>query len=496
MHALAGAHMPDLQGLSPVPREPENYHGARSRTVTEDARGTDAPAHPSSLLEDIEHIRRWVRQPSVSATGQGIPEMATIVRDDLLELGFSVSEYLGTEASPVVWGFLDQGAARTVAVYLMYDVQPVEGQNWKHSPFDASLVDLPVGLSLVGRGANNQKGPGRAFLNAVRHIVASDSELPVNLVVIADGEEEIGSPSLPRALEAIRSSIPPPTTAIFPHHCQGLDGRILLPLGVKGLLYVELSARGGAHGGPTKSPIHGSYKAIVDSPALRLIKAIGSLVDDSGNRVLFPGFYDAVHDSKPPPQTEYWDDRLRKEEMGVRRWIRDMSPNAAAASLGCSPCINLDGFRTGYVGPSMSTVVPEEAVAKIDFRLVPDQEPEAIARALTHHLSAGGFAEVAVRILAALPPADVLANSAEVRSVAKSLVTYGEVYTEPRLSGSAPFAWLTKLWQVPVIPVGVGYGTGSHGADEMMLIEPADELPVCGLEAVQHAYADILRALA
>ena len=143
----------------------------------------------------LDHIRRWLRQPSDSAQGTGIEEMATMVRDDFRQLGFKEAELVPTTGHPGVWGYYDAGAERTLAVYMMYDVVPAVVEEWRVAPFAAELVEMEgLGTAIMARGAANQKGPERAFLNAVESVIAAEGNLPVNLMIVAEGEEEIGFP--------------------------------------------------------------------------------------------------------------------------------------------------------------------------------------------------------------------------------------------------------------------------------------------------------------
>ena len=132
--------------------------------------------------------------------------MAEMVRKDLLALGFKEAELVPTSGHPGVWGYYDAGAEKTLAVYMMYDVQPVEPTGWSVNAFDGALVDRPLGKVLMARGATNQKAPERAFLNALEAIIKTQGKLPVNLMVVAEGEEELGSPHFGRGHRQVRGA--------------------------------------------------------------------------------------------------------------------------------------------------------------------------------------------------------------------------------------------------------------------------------------------------
>jgi len=246
------------------------------------------------LTEHFGNLQRWVRQPSISAQNVGITQMAELLGDDLAAIGFKETHLVPTSGHPGVWGYYDAGAATTLMVYMMYDVQPVNPQDWESPPFEGNLVEREFGQVMMARGATNQKGPERAFLNAVDSIIKVTGTLPVNLMILAEGEEELGSPHYPELVDAFEARLKTADGVLFPFNSQGLDGSLSVLLGVKGILYWELSSSGGDWGGPTRSEIHGSFKAVVDSPTQRLIAAIASMTSDDGNTILIDGYYDDV----------------------------------------------------------------------------------------------------------------------------------------------------------------------------------------------------------
>ena len=275
-------------------------------------------------------LQRWLRQPSISAQNVGVLDMAELVRGDFEALGFAEAELVETRGHPGVWGYYDAGAEKTLMVYMMYDVQPVNPEDWRSPPFEAALVDTPAGKAVMARGATNQKGPQRAFLNAVEAMLAVHGELPVNLMITAEGEEELGSPNYPQIVDRFEARLRQADGAIFPMSGQDPDGQTSLVLGVKGIVYWELEARGGAWGGPTVAEIHGSYKAATDSPVLRLVQAISTLVSKDGNTILVPGYYDGVRPPTAEEQSliagylEKENEATFRKMLGVERWIGGM----------------------------------------------------------------------------------------------------------------------------------------------------------------------------
>src|SRR5438034_8049108 len=215
--------------------------------------------------------------------------MAKLARD----AGFQQATILTTDGKPGVLATLGAGAAKTVGLYFMYDVKQFDPAEWTSPPLEARLVDKPgLGKAIVGRGAVNQKGPEAAFIAALHAIRGAGKKMPVNLVMIAEGEEEIGSPHIgqlvhrPEVEAAFRK-----TTGVFmPAASQDLDGIVTVSLGAKGVAELELVSTGEKWGrGPGKD-IHSSLKAMVDSPAWHLVKALDTLVSDDGNTIMIDGY--------------------------------------------------------------------------------------------------------------------------------------------------------------------------------------------------------------
>jgi acetylornithine deacetylase/succinyl-diaminopimelate desuccinylase-like protein len=452
----------------------------------------------------LEHIRRWLRQPSISAQNVGIAEMAAMLRDDLRTIGFQEAELVPTSGHPGVWGFYDAGAPTTLAVYMMYDVQPVEEGDWKSPPFAAEIVDLPLGRGLVARGATNQKGPERAFLNALGAIVAVRGTLPVNLMVVAEGEEELGSPHYPEIIDKYEARLRGAHGVFFPFNAQGGNGDVSMSLGVKGILYLELEARGGPAGGPTRSEVHGSLKSIVDSPAWRLTQALASLTSPDGNTIAVPGYYDAI---RPPTAEEARlvhgmlprftaQEPAMQRSLGVARWIDGLGGADTLVQHLFSTTLNINGVWSGYTGEGVKTILPHRAVAKVDSRLVPDQTPDGALALIRKHLDAQGFKDIEVRKLSGYPPAQTSVEAPLVQAAISAYNKYGRTPSvSPRIAGSAPYYVFTDRLKLPLVAGGLGHGSGAHGPNEYMIVEPRAGSGIASLAEIEKFYVDLLYAL-
>jgi len=457
----------------------------------------------ANLDRHIAELQRWVRQPSVSAQDVGIQDMATLLRDDLTALGFQEAELVPTDGHPGVWGYYDAGADRTLLVYMMYDVQPVEPADWRSPPFEARLIDHELGQVLMGRGATNQKGPERALLNAIASILAVDGTLPVNLMVAAEGEEELGSPHYSQIVDRYEARMREADGVVFPFNSQDAAGAFRMSLGVKGIVYFEMEAHGGPHGGPTRAEIHGSNKAIVDAPALRLAHAIASLTTPDGNRIAIPGYYDGVRAPTLDEQrlinamAAEWDDARQQRELGVDRWTDGVTGRDAILRYLYDPTLNIDGMWSGYTGEGVKTILPHRAVAKVDSRLPPGLSADSALAMIRRHLDGNGFTDIEIRELAGYPAAQTALDAALVQAAIGVFNKWGaRPSVSPRLAGSAPFYQFTDRLGLPLVFAGLGHGAGAHAPNEYIVIRPNEGSRIAGLAEIEKGYVDLLYALA
>lgn len=449
----------------------------------------------------IAKIQAFVRQPSISAENHGIRECAELLRSSLADLGCSVAEIVETAGHPVVYAERWVGAPRTLLVYLMYDTQPVDdGDAWTVPPLEGRIVDRPpFGRCLVARGAKNSKSPLRAFLNAVESIQAVTGTLPVNLLFVAEGEEELGSPHLPDFVERYTDRLRRADAMLHPYALQENDGRVLVWPGTKGLLYLEIEASGERWGrGPRVYDIHASQKAIVDSPAWRMIVALASLVAADGNTVAVDGFSDNV---RPPTEAEEGAVRRLaetfrldpfKELWRVERFIDQETTEGLLRRYFFTPTLNIDGIWGGYTGPGSKTVLPHKVTAKIDARLVPNQGRQEIADKIRRHLDRRGYTDLFMRILGGGEWSQTPPDAPIVQACVAGLRDLGvEPELFPRNVGFFP----AYLFNRPPLDLafcagGLGHGGRAHSPDEYFVLDGNDR--VAGLAGCEQSYAAIL----
>jgi acetylornithine deacetylase/succinyl-diaminopimelate desuccinylase-like protein len=432
----------------------------------------DVLAHLDSHFDaHLDRVRAYVRQPSISGEGKGMAEMAAMVAASIRELG-GKADVVATPGWPVVHGAIDAGAPKTLLIYGMYDVQPVEGEDWLAPPFDGRVVELPdFGQSVVARGVYNTKGPLAGFFNVLETIRGVRGRFPVNFKFVVEGEEELSSPNLPGFIEKHKSQLGADAT-YFPFYCQDRHGKPHLWLGVKGIQYFEVSSRGGSWGGPRTRGVHGSNAVWVGSPAWRLLKALGTMMDEN-EKILIDGFYDDI--AAPSADDEMLMRELAKTfDPANELWNWDagrFKHDAAGVNLLrhylFDPTLNIDGIWGGYTGPGMKTLLPHEVRAKMDVRMVPNMEPARVRERITAHFKKIGRGDFEVHFYDGYPPAKTSVREPAVQALIKTFRELGhEPEIWPHLAGSAPFYLFRRVLNQPFVMGGLGHGGRPHSPNE------------------------------
>src|SRR6202165_1035374 len=245
--------------------------------------------------ESVKRLQTWIRQPSIAAENRGMSEGCELTMNMLREAGFGTVTQVQTDGQPGIFATLDAGAARTVGLYFMYDVKQADASEWSSPPWEATLVEKSgLGEVLVGRGATNQKGPEASFLAALHAFRAAGRKVPVNLVFVAEGEEEIGSPHFPQIVHRpeVLAALRKCSGVYMPSAEQDRDGKVTMTLGAKGVIELELVSSGEKWGRGPQKDVHSSLKAMIDSPAWHLVEALSTLVSPEGNTPAIDGFAD------------------------------------------------------------------------------------------------------------------------------------------------------------------------------------------------------------
>lgn len=422
-------------------------------------------------------------QPSISAQGIGMAEMAAAVTERFRALGAEVSTHRYDGGYPVVLAKLGGPSARTLLFYNHYDVQPPDPlDQWISPPFEPAIRDG----CFFARGAADNKGALIARLAALRSYCDVAGSPPVNVRYVVEGEEEIGSPHLQAFVDDQRSELGG-DGLIWEGASADQAGNPVMRLGNKGTLHVELSARG------PNTDAHARFGAIFPNPIWTLVWALAMIRRPDGG-VLVPGFYEAV---APPSATEdaLYERLAADAEPLLRRYglAASFPPRPAKemmVELYARPTCTITGVGGGYQGRGSKTIVPGTAFAKLEFKLVPDQDPDALLRALIKHLTDHGV-DVDVTVLSQGHPSKTPLDhpfAVLVRETGERV--YGRSMTiEPTSSGTGPRYAFTRRLPLPVVAVGGAHaGSMIHGPNENIQLEEL-RLHTKHMAALMHAMA-------
>ncbi|HHU69515.1 MAG TPA: M20/M25/M40 family metallo-hydrolase [Thermoanaerobacterales bacterium] len=414
----------------------------------------------------IEWLRELCRQPSVSAQNRGMKEMVELVKKYLHLIGTDIT-IIETSGYPIVYGEINQNKNKTLSFYNHYDVQPEDPiELWDMDPYGAIIKDG----KLYARGSSDNKGNLIARICAVHAYQQVYGKLPLNVKFIFEGEEEIGSPHLtdfannhPEKLET--------DGIIWEGGSRGADGRLHVTLGVKGICYVELVAKG------ANTDLHSSEAAIIVNPAWRLIWALNTLKDENEN-ILIEGFYDKVVqpneiDRKFLKEMDF-DEQYKLKTTGLDQFLLGVTGDDLKERLLYHPTCTICGMESGYIDEGSKTVLPSKAIAKIDFRLVPDQEPDDIVALLRKHLDKHGFSDIEIVRHSSKNPYKTDPDNPLAKTVIENV---DSVYHKPPViyrnsPGSSPIYDFCSNKDIPVVQIGVAHEDSRfHAPNENIYIK-------------------------
>ena len=454
----------------------------------------------------LKRLQDWIAFPSIAAENRNTKEGAQYMANLAREAGFQHVEIVPTAGVPGVFATLDAGAAKTFGLYFMYDVKQYDPAEWSSPPLEGRLVDKPnFGKTIVGRGAVNQKGPEATFLAALAAFKATGRKLPVNLVLVCEGEEEIGSPHFHEIVQRpdIAAALKKCVGITMPSASQDTTGGVTIQLGGKGIMEAELVCSGAKWGrGPTHD-VHSSLKAAVDSPTWRLIHALNTLVSTDGNTPTVDGWFEHVR--KITPREKQMIDasvKIRNEKaemaaLGVTHWIDNLPFDKAMERLASQPTINIEGLVAGYTGPGGKTILPSRAVAKIDCRLVPNMTLAEVRTKMRAHLDKRGFTDIELNVSGGYDPTETPENSTLTKAEIALYRNFGiEPSLNPRSAGSWPGVNFTGApLHMAASHYGMGYGTGAHAPNEFYVIESSNP-KIYGMDDAVFAYVQYLYQIA
>ncbi|RAZ80861.1 dipeptidase [Planococcus halotolerans] len=427
--------------------------------------------------DHLEELKSFLRIPSVSSLSEHKEDMLTAAEwlvNAFEKAGMENVKIDETGGHPLVYAdWLHAEDKPTVLVYGHYDVQPVDPLHlWESSPFDPQVRDN----KLYARGASDDKGQTFMHIKAAEALLQLNGELPVNMKFIIEGEEEIGSPSLPAYVEKNKDALEADLIVISDTGMQG-PGRPAVCYGLRGLAGIQIDVKG------PKGDLHsGLYGGAVQNPLHAIVEILESFRDKEGV-IQVEGFYDDVLPVSDKERAEFasleFDLENEKKELGItedfgetgysfveRTWIR--------------PTLEVNGITGGFSGEGIKTVLPAEASSKITCRLVPDQDPDDIVAKLKAHVESHKPAGVSVEITEFdkgkpfLTPFDHPAIQAAGRSYEK---IYGVPTAFTRMGGSIPIvAAFDEILERPVVLMGFGLASENfHAPNEHFHLENFDK---------------------
>ncbi|HEX6623470.1 MAG TPA: M20/M25/M40 family metallo-hydrolase [Pyrinomonadaceae bacterium] len=415
-----------------------------------------------------ERLQALCRMPSVAARGTGMRAVAEMVEQMLQRTGAGTRIFRVGSGYPIVYGECGAGERRYL-VYGHYDVQPV-GQltEWSSGPFAAAIVDG----RLYARGASNSKGDLVARVAAIEAYQKTFGKLPVCFRFLVEGEDGLASPSLYR-FAAENAALLVADGCIWDDGYRDTGGRLVINLGFKGIVFLELRAYG------ARTDLHSKWGGIVPNPAWRLVQALTTIVSPKGV-ITIDGFSSHVapitNEDKQYLKTVELDEAGLRREFRIGGWVRGMTGRELTKELIFGPTCTICGIRTGHTDAGAKTVLPGTALARLDFRLVPDLTPELVVRLLRKHLDTRGFQDIEIVELGGEPYAKSSPRSLVARAAIETAEgLYGQppvVYPLDPASGPVGIVCGVQDPPTPVVSFGVSHsGSNPHGPDENIRIE-------------------------
>ncbi|MEM2160514.1 MAG: M20/M25/M40 family metallo-hydrolase [Candidatus Nitrosotenuis sp.] len=402
------------------------------------------------LVADLQTL---IRQPSVSAKNEGIEQCAKLVAKMLKKSGIK-SEILRLKgAAPIVYGEIKskKNPNKTILFYNHYDVQPAEPFDlWDDPPFSGKVR----GNKVFGRGSADDKGELITRIKAVEAFLQETGDVPCNVKFVIEGEEEIGSAHVEQYLKKHQKKFSC-NGVIWEFGYVDAKNRPIIGLGMKGLLYVELTAK------ESIRDAHSSLAVIIKNPAWRLIDALKALRDSSGKILIKDWYKEVTPFSKQDLELlskEPFDESGFKSEYGIKEFVNGKKGLDVKKALAGDPTCNIAGMISGYTLQGAKTVLPSSATVKIDFRLVPKMDPKKQIVRLKKHLRKHGFSDISVKVFhgeaasrtnPASPFVSVVKNAAK--------ESFGRYVVNVSNAGTGPMHSFANVLQAPCISIGSTY---------------------------------------
>lgn len=417
------------------------------------------------MHELIADLQILIRQPSISATSEGLEQCAILLSNMMKNAGIDsellyldiedqIESGITKQVPPIVFGEVKSKSnphSKTILFYNHYDVQPVDPiEKWNEDPFSGKVV----GNLIYGRGSSDDKGELITRLKAVEFILQKTGDVPCNIKFLVEGEEEIGSPNLSDYVRKYKQKLDC-DLVIWESGYIDKDQRAIISLGQKGILNTEISVNG-----PSRD-IHSSLAVAIENPAWKLVNLLSLLYDSKDGKILIDGWYNEV---KPLTEKELqvladepFNEAAFKKEYGISNFINNQKSYEIKKALALEPSCNISGLSSGYTKKGMKTILPAVASAKLDFRLVPEMDPKIQFERLINYLRAKGFSEqeVSIKYLSGEPAYRTPVDSQYVKLVVNSASKiFSGVILNLSSSGTGPMYVFKDILGVDSICIG------------------------------------------
>jgi acetylornithine deacetylase/succinyl-diaminopimelate desuccinylase-like protein len=430
----------------------------------------------------INDLQRLIKISSVSARKQNLEECANEIVKIMREIGiFAELIYLNknekNEAPPIVYGEIKSKSnpnGKTILFYNHYDVQPEEPLDlWEFKPFEG----IVKGNKIFGRGASDDKGELITRLSAVEYFLKHTGDVPVNIKFLVEGEEETGSNNISNYINKYKNKLKT-DLVIWEFGYIDQKERPIISLGMKGLLYVEMTAIG-----PSRD-VHSSLAVLIENPAWKLIQALSTLVNKDGT-ILVKDWHKEVkkltEEEVKMIENEPFDEESFKKEYGIKKFVNNISGKNIKKALTSEPSCNISGLISGYTGEGAKTILPSKASVKIDFRLVPDMDPKLQFERLKKHLEENGFGDIQITNIHGEASGRTEINNPYVEIIQESAnKVFGDSIISVSSAGTGPMYDFINILKVPCISIGGTYiFSRIHSPNEYARIDLLEKTTKC-----------------
>jgi acetylornithine deacetylase/succinyl-diaminopimelate desuccinylase-like protein len=437
----------------------------------------------------ISDLQKLIKIPSVSARKQDLEECAKEIVAMMKRIGIN-SELIyfdddqKNSAPPLVYGEVKSKSnpnGKTLLFYNHYDVQPEEPRDlWEYEPFEGKVE----GNLIYGRGASDDKGELVTRLKAIEFFLKQRGDVPINIKFLIEGEEEIGSKNIAKYLKKYNTKFKT-DVVIWEFGYIDQEQKPIISLGMKGLLYVELTAQGASR------DVHSSLAVLIENPALKIVHALSTLVDREGNILIKDWFKEVKELSEEESliiDSEPFDEESFKKEYGISKFINNLSGKRVKKALTCEPTCNISGLNSGYSGPGAKTITPSKAMVKIDFRLVPNMDPGLQFKRLEKHLVENGFEDIEVTLVHGEAAGRTALDNQYVKIIEK---TANEIFGGSIISissaGTGPMYDFIDLLKAPCISIGGTYiFSRIHSPNEFANIDLLEKTTKCMIKIIDN----------